>query len=73
LTVRKGADGKSRKAPRPKKRRRTFNVERAAKAASMALDKIAKHWPALESRDALVAAVQAWLAVQSNTMAKAAE
>jgi hypothetical protein len=65
LTERKGADGKIRKVSKPKKKRKAFDSARAAKTACKALEAVAKKWPAGESREPLVAAVQAWLATAS--------
>jgi len=73
LATRTGADGKVRKVPKPKKRGKAFNVERAAKAVPTALDKIARQWPANAPKTPLVQAVRAWLAAQNDTLAKAAE
>lgn len=72
LGERKGADGKIRKAPTPKKARKAFNAERAAKAALSTLDALAKQWPA-ESRRKLVEVGFAWVASLESAEAKAAE
>ena len=66
LTERMGADGKTRKVSKPKKKRKAFDSARAAKTACRALEALAKKWPAAESREPLIAAVQAWLAERTR-------
>jgi uncharacterized ParB-like nuclease family protein len=66
LTERKGADGKVRKAPKPKKGRKAFDSARAAKEASKELAAIAKRWPPGEPITPLLEAVQAWIAARAG-------
>lgn len=68
---RKGADGKVRKIPKAKKKRKPLNVERAAKAARKDLDRIAKQW-ADEPIEPLIEAVKAWIAERTASASKVA-